>query len=411
MTESAGIVLAGAAALGAYEAGLLQHVVHEVARDIGRAQPFDVVSGTSAGAIIATAYAAFADQPAEGVAHLCDAWSSLRLGRTLRPSAVELLLVLLELPGPPSRIARALRVRTARGGLLDARPISDLLTRGIPVARIAEHLRAGELHAVALSATHVATGRAAVFYESAGPAAPWPADADVVPLRSELGVMHAMASAAIPLLFPPVALDGELYCDGGLRQMVPLSPSLHLGARRLLVVNPLASPELGDAQARREASTSPLYLAGKALNALFLDRTEVDVARVEQLSAVLRAGRRRFGPRFDAELNDELARAGANAVHEVRTLRIGPSRDLGKLAADVVTSAAFARRERGLVGHAMRCLAQAGPTRAGDLLSYMLFDGEFARELIALGRHDASARHDELCDLLSTPCRETHALG
>ena len=95
--------------------------------------------------------------------------------------------------------------------------------------------------------------------------------------------------------FPPPevrASAGELYCDGGLRQMVPLSPSVHLGARRLLVVNPLAKQEVRDDPARREASTSPLYLAGKALNALYLDRTEADVARVEQLSAVLRAGRR-----------------------------------------------------------------------------------------------------------------------
>jgi NTE family protein len=171
---------------------------------------------------------------------------------------------------------------------------------------------------------------------------------------------------------------------------VPLSPSIHLGARRLLVINPLA-PAGGvlDEQARRAASTSPFYLAGKALNALFVDRTEVDLARLEQLTAVLRAGRRRYGLAFEAEINAELARDGAAPLHAVTALRIGPSRDLGQLAAEYAAGPELARREHGIVAQLMRCLAEAGPTHTGDLLSYLLFDGGFAAELIALGRADA----------------------
>ena len=399
MTESSGIVLAGASALGAYEAGVLDYVTSVVAREVGRASLFDIISGTSAGAINATAFATFADDPAAGAARLCKTWSELVLRRVVRPSATELLLFALEAPGPPSRLARALALRRASGGLLDPRSISEMLARLVPVERIREHLRTRRLTGLAISATHVATGRAAVFYETATPLAPW-RSIDEVPRPTTITVEHAMASASIPLVFPPVWIDGELYCDGGLRQMVPLSPSLHLGARRLLVINPVAKTDIDDSQARVEASTSPLYLAGKALNALFLDRTEVDVARVDQLSAVLRAGRRRFGPRFDADIDDELRAMGENPIHEVETLRIGPSRDLGKLACDVLTSPEFAKRERGFVGTVMRWLAQAGATRTGDLLSYLLFDGAFASELIALGRSDARAHHAELCQLL-----------
>jgi len=397
--DSSGIVLAGASALGAYEAGVLDYITHDVAREIGRASPFDVVSGTSAGAINATAYAAFVDEPAAGTARLCKGWSELELGRTVRPSATELVLFLLEAPGSASRLQRALKIPRARGGILDPRAISDLLRQLIPISRIAEHVRTGRLGALALSATHVATGRATVFYETAAPVDSWRSTAEV-PRRTTITLTHAMASASIPLVFPPVAIDGELYCDGGLRQMVPLSPSLHLGARRLLVINPVAKTEIAGAPARIEASTSPLYLAGKALNALFLDRTEVDVARVDQLSAVLRAGRRRFGPTFDAQLDDELLALGENPIHEVATLNLGPSRDLGLLASEVVTSGEFSKRNRGLVATVMRWLAQAGPARTGDLLSYLLFDGTFASELIALGRSDAHARHAELCELL-----------
>ena len=410
MSEAtSGVVLAGAAALGAYEAGVLDHVVRRVGPEVGRRQLFDVISGTSAGAINAAELAAFADDPAAGATRLCETWSELVLGQTIRPATVELLLLALEAPGVPSQLARALKLRSARGGLFDPRSITSLLTRKLPLHRVGDHLVAGRLRALALSATHVATGKAAVFYQTAGEVAPWTSNDDSILIPTEIGVVHAMASAAIPLVFPPVVIGGEIYCDGGLRQLVPLSPSLHLGARRLLVVNPLAKQEVSDDQARRDATTSPLYLAGKALNALFLDRTEVDVARVDQLSNVLRAGRRRFGPTFDAELNAELGRMHVNPLHEVTTLRIGPSRDLGKLAVELVTSSAFAKRERGLVGHAMRCLAQSGPTRTGDLLSYLLFDGAFAAELIALGRADARAHHAELCELFAAPERTARA--
>lgn len=402
-TSASGVVLAGAAALGAYEAGVLHHVLHAVARDLGRKRIFEVVSGTSAGAINAAALAAFADRPAWGAIRMCEAWTGLRLGQVLRPSALELLRSAFETSEVSSRLLRGLRISHARGGILDPRPIARLLEAAVPIDRIEGHLAAGLLQGVALSATHVASGRAAVFFQSAGEVAPWPAKGAIA-VRTRLEHTHAMASAAIPLLLPPVRIDGDLYCDGGLRQMVPLSPSIHLGARRLLVINPLAPEgEAIDEQARRAASTSPFYLAGKALNALFADRTEVDLDRLEQLSDVLRAGRRRYGPAFEVEINAELARDGATPLHDITALRIGPSRDLGRLAAEYAAGPDLARREHGIIAQLMRCLAEAGPTRTGDLLSYLLFDGGFAAELIALGRADAERRHDELCTFLAGP--------
>jgi NTE family protein len=397
VSASTGIVLAGAAALGAYEAGVLRHVLDDVARDVGRVRVFDIVSGTSAGAINAAAIAAFADRPAWGAARMCEAWTGLRLGHVLRPSAVELLRSALETTELSSRLSRALRLGRARGGLLDPRPLATLLGAALPIERIETHLASGILRGIAISATHVATGRAAVFYRSARPLPRWEAYGTVaVPTR--LSLAHAMASAAIPLLLPPVTVEGDLYCDGGLRQLVPLAPSIHLGAQRLLVINPLApAGNRVDEQARREATTSPLYLAGKALNALFVDRTEVDLARLDQVTAILQAGRRRYGPAFEADINAELAGAGQAALHEVAALRIGPSADLGKLAVEYATSGELARRERGIVAWVMRRLAEAGTTRSGDLLSYLLFDGGFAAELIARGRADARRRHDELC--------------
>jgi NTE family protein len=395
-----GVVLAAAAALGAYEAGVLSHIVDRVAREVGRPQLFDLVSGTSAGAINALAVGAFAHDPIAGAQRMCETWSGLRLGQILRPSAIELLRMLIDFGEVTSRIARALAVRSARGGLLDPQPIASLLERTIPIERLHANLAAGLVRSIAITATHVASGRAAVFHETAGTATPTELGLDLLPTRLE--THHALASASIPLMFPPVLIDGELYCDGGLRQLVPLSPSVHLGARRLLVINPLAQTDDPIArQARRQAMTSPIYLAGKALNALLYDRTEIDLARLAQITGVLRAGRRRFGPSFDDDINDELEHAGAPRLHEVKAVAISPSQDLAQLAAAYATSGELERRERGIVTSLVRRLGEFGAARSGDLLAFLLFDGGFASQLIALGRRDAQDHHAELVALFA----------
>lgn len=395
---STGVVLAGAAALGAYEVGVLSHLIETVARDIGPTMP-RVLAGTSAGAINAAALASFADAPAVGTRMLSRAWCELRLEQILRPSSVELLSMALDVAGAPARLRRALRVRWIRGGVLDPAPIARLVARA-PLARIDAHLAARRLDGIAVSATRVATGAAVVFHRGATPATTWSREPNVVAIETPVTELHVLASASIPLLFPPVVIDGDAYCDGGLRQMVPLSPALHLGASRLLVVNPLPAAARACAEDGDAPITSPLYLAGKALNALFADRVGADLARLNHTSAILRAGRRRYGPSFEREINLELARDGGAELRVVDALCIEPSRDLGVLAAEHVTSHAFASRASG-AGRLLRCIADGEPRRAGDLLAYLLFDGAFTATLIDMGRADARARHEELCALFS----------
>lgn len=399
-----GLVLAGAAALGAYEVGVAQYLVEDLARELDRPVSLDVLSGSSAGAINATALAALADDPIGRSVRLRDAWTRLRLGRIVRPSAVQILEMLVDLGGSEclSRLCR--RALAARGGLLDARPIARLLAETIPFGRIAEHLRAGRVAGLAVSTTHVATGRAVIFFEAAGPVAPWSGDPHIMTVSERIGLEHVMASAAIPLLFPAVPLDGDLYVDGGLRQILPLSPAIHLGADRLVLVNPLPSAERAGPHVqdvRRDSLTSPIYLAGKALSALFTDRIEADLSRVDQLNAVLIAGRRRFGLEFEAELNAELGAMGAPPLRRIETVEIKPTTDLGAIAFEVAGSSELARRERGPAGRLLRHLASGDPARSGDLLSYLLFDGAFAARLIEQGRADARAKRDELIALLA----------
>jgi NTE family protein len=395
---ASGLVLAGAAALGAYQVGVLEHLVGPVARELDGGLGLEVLSGTSAGAIHAAALASGIDDLGAAVARVRDAWQDLRLEEVLRPSALELLAMLTDLAGRNGSLRRVLGALGARGGFVDARPVRRLCEAAVDGARIAEHLARRRLRGVAVSATEVSTGRATVFYQARITAA----RGGAVMTPVELSAAHVFASASMPVLFPAVTIDHELYCDGGLRQMVPLSPALHLGARRVLVVS--AAARVGAAPlaaARRAAVSSPLYLSGKALDALFSESVESDLDRVRHVNRVLEAGTRRYGPGFAASLDDGLAAAGAPPLRVIDVAHIQPSRDLGELAAEYVASAAFARRARGAAGRIFRCMAGDRGTSAGGLLAYLLFDGGFASELIALGRADARARHDELVGLFA----------
>jgi NTE family protein len=404
------LVLAGGAARGAYEVGVVRHVVEDVARSLGRDVPLDLLCGTSVGAINVCALAAWADEPRARAARLESHWASLTVGDVVRFDGSEILQMFSALIGrarPPKP------GETRRGGLLDPRGLEAVIARAIPFERIAEHLRAGRIKAVSVSATHVATGRTMVFLQRAQAGLPhWGSDpttsARAVTLRAE----HALASAALPLLFPAVRIDRHFFSDGGLRQNVPLSPARRLGADALVVVNPrhIAPPGIIDAESteiteNEIAFPGPFFLLGKTLNALLLDRIDSDIDRLERINKLLDAGTRHYGPRFVDELNTELGNPPNRQVRPLRAVLVRASQDIGCLAAEFVRGPVFARRTRGVLAKMMRRLAEGEARNQADLLSYLLFDGEFARQLVELGRADAAEHHEELCKLFERAVR------
>jgi NTE family protein len=389
-----GLVLAGGSARGAYEVGVVRYILEEVGRVIGRPVPLDVISGTSAGSINAVMLAAFASSPIRG-AKLADKWTGLALTEVVRPSPREILFVARRLLGR----RRSVDSPERGGGLFDPSGIERIVRQAVPFQAIADHLRGGQLAALSISTTHVSTGRTVVFVQRREGGAPsWGSDPTMVFQAAEIRSEHALASAAVPLLFPAVPIDGQFYCDGGLRQNVPLSPARRLGADGLVVINPRyireTSPTPDVARAREQQFPDPLFVLGKGLNALMLDRVENDLRRLQKLNAVLTAGTRRFGPGFEAALNDELGRTGEKALRPVDIVYIRASQDIGVLAADYVRSAEFGKRVRGFLGRVFRRIAEG--EREADLLSYIMFDGPFAGRLIEIGWADARARHDEL---------------
>ncbi|MGD0529220.1 MAG: patatin-like phospholipase family protein, partial [Polyangiaceae bacterium] len=404
---SVGLVLAGGAARGAYEVGVVRYVLEEVAKALGQDVPIDVLCGTSAGSINACMLAAHADKPTLRAAMLAERWTSLRLEDVVRPSTSELLGLAGRLLGRSPSKRKDVR-EGRRGGIFDPNGVEAIIRDAVPFDRIEEHIRAGRLAAISISTTHVASGRTVVFVQRRGGGLPrWGGDPTMIGRATSIRAEHVLASAAVPFLFPAVDIDGQFYCDGGLRQNVPLSPARRLGTDSLIVINPRyiredkPSPEL--AEARERQYPDPLFVVGKAMNALLLDRIENDIDRLERLNAVLAAGTRRYGPGFGDALNEELVKVGVGPLRHLDVIYVRASQDIGVLAAEYVRSPEFARRVPGLGGRAMRRVAE-GESEA-DLLSYVLFDGEFAGRLIEIGRADARAKHDALVRFFEKRCR------
>jgi NTE family protein len=374
----------------------VRYILEDVARELGRDIPIDIISGTSAGSINAVMLAAHADKPALRAALLAQRWTDLKLEDVVRPSTGEILRLAARLVGrSPGTDARAGR----RGGVFDPSGVEGIVRDAVHFENIGKHMRAGRLSALSISTTHVASGRTVVFVQRREGGVPrWGGDPTMVARPAQIGADHVLASAAVPLLFPAVEIDGHFYCDGGLRQNVPLSPARRLGASNLIVINPRYiredSPTPEIAEARELQYPDPFFFVGKALNALLLDRIENDIDRLERLNAVLRAGVRKFGAAFTQMLNEELGRGGESALRPLDVVYVRASRDIGVLAAEYVQSREFAKRVRGIMGRVMRRIADG--EKEADLLSYVLFDGPFAAQLIEMGRDDARARHDNL---------------
>jgi NTE family protein len=375
-------------------------VFDEVARALGRPIPVDILCGTSVGAINACAIAASADDPARGVALLVREWTGLRLPDLVRANKSEIMGLVRSLVAPKKKKIDPAQAR--QGGMLDPTGIERIVYEAIAFDRIRDHIREGRLSALTISTTDVATGQTVIFIEKNGKLPKWSRDPTIAVRPTQIRAEHALASGAVPFIFPAVRIGQHFYCDGGLRQNVPLSPARRLGAQGLLVVNPRyigpISPEV--AEAREINYPGPLFLAGKALNALLLDRIDNDIARLRRINDILEAGMRRYGPGFVAELNAELGTASSlSELHPLRVVHIRASADIGAAAGAYVRSPEFAARAGRVVGGVLRRMGEWEGEGEADLLSYLLFDGAFAAQLIDLGRRDAASRHDELCAL------------
>jgi NTE family protein len=394
-----GFVMSGGGSRGAYEAGIIHYIRTDLAKRLGRHVPIDIVTGTSVGAINAAFMAATMSDPDQQAKQIVAAWRALRIEEliSLRPMDVLRAAKLMLGGDPPPPPPGSFRY----GGLLDTSGLERFVIRVIPWRGIDRSLRAKHLHAISVSATHVGTGHTVVFLSSAEPVPrEWSRDPFVRHRAARIGPRHVLASAAIPLLFPAVKIGDEYFTDGGLRQNTPMSPAIRLGADRMLLVSlrHVAKEPKQIQRERVEAYPKPLFMLGKALNALLLDHTEYDLARMQRINLILEAGHASFGDKFEDMMNHELVRLRGAPLRRIQAVHIRPSEDIGMLAAQFV--AAGRMKVDGILARRLiHRLAEGEAAHESDLLSYLLFDGDYAAQLIELGRYDAAKKEDELAAL------------
>ena len=380
----AAIVLSGGGARGAYEAGVLRYLYGPFRARYGEPR-LDVISGTSVGAINGAFLASVVHDSAAGIERLGQLWNDLELDRVLGFGV-----------GQAVRLPRVLSGGKDGAGLFDVRPLTKIVGENMRWADLAQNVRRSRLRALTISATHVATGRPWCFVDRA-PDVPLPTGMppNLIVRADRIGPEHVLASAAIPVLFPPVPVHGDLFVDGGLRLNTPMSPAIHLGARRVLVIGLNAAPNAPALPAFAPGVFPGIaFLIGKMMNAFLLDHVNADFYELERVNRMLDDGVALYGSDFVDKLNAKAIEGGRAPRLRIHALAIHPSEDIGRLAATHLRThrARFGR----FLGRTLLRLLDIGEGADADLVSYLLFDGGFARDLMELGARDAQAREDEL---------------
>jgi NTE family protein len=363
------LILPGGGARSAYQVGVLKAIAGWCRP--GQPLPFSILCGTSAGAINAAVIGAGAADFPRAAAELARVWGAFRVSQVFRSGAVDMLRSGLHLL--LALVSGGWLVAVPRS-LFDNTPLRALLKREIDFARLSQATRSGALNAIAVTVTGLGGGESVTFIQSAGHFEPW-SRAGRRGVAADINIDHLMASSAIPLLFAAVPIGHFHFSDGAMRQAAPLAPAIHLGADRILAIGARSSridppvpdkpPDIGD-------------MFGFMLDTLFTEGLHADLERVDRINALL------------DHLQDCPRPLG---LRRIETLLMLPRCDPKEIA--IAHRDAMPRTLRAL----LRVLGVAGK-RGGKLMSYLLFEAPYTRELIRLGEEDAQARRAEISSFL-----------
>jgi NTE family protein len=364
---------------------------------------FHVISGSSVGAINGAYVAATCDRPRAQVRLLSRVWNEMRLDQVYRFGWDQMRSLPQVLFG--KNLPRSSTHGSTIGGLVDSRFLEKIVRERIPWRGISENLYRGDLGAFTCSATELTSGTTTVFVQTREKRLePWPKAPGQVVVSTAVTAAHALASAAIPVLFPAVRVGSDLYVDGSLRQNTPIRPAMNLGADRILVVGLRHESEGQGGSApgnvsKEEVYPNAIFMLGKMLNALMLDKLEADLARIRRTNELIDAGVQLYGDEFPAKIAQQMRGRNARPYRKIAISLVRPSADLGAIAMDVVHRTGL-KKYGGVMARWLRRISnQTDDVSEGDLASYVMFDPEYVQALIELGWNDAKAHHDELCDL------------
>lgn len=381
MEKRIGLILTGGGARAAYQVGVLKMIAESMPR---RAHsPFPIICGTSAGALNAAALAANAKNFRKGVQYLVNTWKGFHANHIYRTDVIGVFNnSMLWLAG---MLFSAIGInRLHQVSLLDNSPLVELLEDMVPYEKIQENIDAGLLHALSITSSGYGSGQSVTFYQGVKQLMPWRRTGRVG-TPTQIEIKHLLASAALPFIFPATLINREYFGDGSMRQIAPISPALHLGATRVLIIGVTVNG-YAEQPGRSDINQYPTLaqIAGHALNSIFLDSMEVDLERLKKINDLV-------------AIMPEETRKRANLRH-VDVLVVSPSQPLEKIAERYAAEMPWTIR-------LLLRMVGARPHSGGILISYLLSESKFTRALIDLGYQDALKRRDEIMRFLDMPAQ------
>lgn len=369
-----GLVLTGGGARAAYQIGVLRAIA-EMLPPHARS-PFPVICGTSAGAINAAGLGMTATHFSTGIKQLEAVWSNLHTGQVYRSDLLGVLHNALRYLGSivSSRIAER------PTSLLDNTPLRQLLVCHLPFRGIRRSIHAGALHALGVTAWGYASEQSVTFYQADPSVMPWKR-AQRIGVPARIGIQHLAASASIPLIFPAIRVNREYFGDGSMRQLTPLSPALHLGADRLLIIG-VNEKKKTDCERVRVTGYPPLaQIAGHVMNNIFVDSLDADIERLQRINQTL-------------SLIPEDLTGNVSSLRSVACMVISPSESIDEL------TRVYANSLPRTIRYFFHAAGAMGPNGSA-MLSYLLFEAPFCRALIDMGYRDTLRQQDEVLSFIS----------
>lgn len=408
MSEShkTALVLSGGGARGAYEAGIIHHFRKNIRPDH---HGFQIHSGTSAGALNTCFLASNADNPRKQGEMIRMLWEEMSSSDIYRGD----FAALVKLIGRSIRysLSHAFGFSTPKKkdrqqdiifrGLLDTTPFIPFLKRIIPFKKIHQNIQEGWVDAVSISATNIGSSKLELFIDKR----------EEIPYTGAYKVhiepidwRHAMASAAVPIIFPSVRIGPYFYTDGSIRQNTPMSPAIQLGADKIFLIGVKyrdpAKPMLKYNEPNAYPSLTRIF--GVLADALFLDHIEYDVEQMTRINRIIDWAEMKYGAGFLPEINRMLSEKGIQGdianrgLKKIEVFSLFPSADLGKLACERLVQLSRTKKTLNQIERFFLRFLEIDPNAELELLSYLMFDKEYIRNLIEIGIADCQKRETEL---------------
>lgn len=370
-----GLMLSGGGARAAYQVGVLKALADILPKD--STNPFPIICGTSAGAINAAALGIYAAQFREAIWRLVHVWGNFHVDHVFRS----------DMSGLTSSALHWMAAISIGGlgkynpvSLLDREPLEALLAHYLPFDKVQDSIDNELLDALCITASSYSTGHSVSFFQGREALLPW-VRANRIGVRSQIGVEHLLASSAIPFVFAAERIGDDFYGDGTMRQNAPTSPALHLGADKLFIIGNKHDAPTSELQKRIDRNPSLGQIAGHVLDSIFLDNVSMDVERIERINRNL------------SQIPEKHLPENSVTMRKVEIIYISPSRDLYSIA----------QKHFNLMPKSVRIFLRGLGTsrkRSSNLISYLLFEKEYCRELIALGYGDTIERKDEVMNFM-----------